>query len=396
MKKIYLKDGFIFEELGIKYYGPINGHDYNELLTYLNLAKKEDEPVLIHVITKKGYGYNYAMEDKEGIWHGIGPFDKETGKLLNSNNLPTWSEVISNNLIRLTKKNNNIMVITPAMTTGSKLVKYKEMYPDNFIDAGIAEEHALVLANGLSLEGIIPFVSIYSTFLQRGYDEVNHDIARMSSHVILLVDRCGIVGEDGDTHQGIYDISFLMSIPNMIITSPKDSIETADLMYTAYLQKSPFAIRYSKERLEYKEKEYRIIPIGSWEELSKGKDYVIISYGDFLNNSIEIKEKLKKYNINLGIINARYIKPIDNEMFRYLLDNYKKIYIYEESTQINSLGSYLVNIANQYNHKGEIKIFAIPDEFIPHGKKSEILKELKLDVNSIVNEIKGDKNKDDN
>ena len=396
IKKIYLKDGFIFEELGIKYYGPINGHDYHELLAYLELAKKEDEPVLIHVITKKGYGYKYAMEDKKGIWHGVGPFDIESGEMINKSNLPTWSEVISNNLIRLTSKYNDIMVITPAMMVGSKLSKYKELYPNNFIDAGIAEEHALVLGNGLSLTGVIPFISIYSTFLQRGYDEIIHDIARMNSHVILLIDRCGIVGEDGDTHQGIYDISFLMSIPNIIITTPKDSIEAANLMYTAYENKKPFCIRYSKERIDYEEKEHEIIPIGSWEEIVKGKEAVIISYGDFLNNCQIIRKNLKKENINLGIINARYIKPIDYDMYKKVLKKYKKIYIYEEVTKINSLGEYLVNIANDNHYQGDIKIFAIKDEFIPHGKKSDIIKLLQLDIDSITNKIKGEVNKNVN
>ena len=379
-KKLYLKEGFLFEELGLKYYGPINGHDYKEMLTYLEMAKKEKEPVIIHVITEKGKGYTPAENDKIGAWHGVSPFDKETGKFKSKNDgLVSWSEVISNHLIELTKNNKLINVITPAMTGGSKLLKYKELYPDNFIDAGIAEEHALVLANGMSIAGIIPFVSIYSTFLQRGYDQVIHDIARMNTHVIIGVDRCGIVGEDGETHQGIYDLTFLLPIPNLIIATPKDSIEAGNLLYTAINNKKPFAIRYSRDRLLYEKDEYKEIPIGSWSMLSKGKDAVLITYGYLLNNASIIKEKLKD-NIDLAIVNARYQKPIDENLFKELLKKYNNIFIYEEQTHINSLGSFLVNYANNEKYHGNIKVFAIPDKYVKEGSKAETLKSLELDA----------------
>ena len=387
-KKIYLKEGFLFEELGIKYYGPINGHDYKEMITYLELAKKETEPVIIHVITEKGKGYLPAENDNVGSWHGVGPFDKETGIIKKGNdNLITWSEVISNHLIELTKNNKDIVAITPAMAGGSKLLKYKELYPNNFYDVGIAEEHALILANGMSTQGLIPFVSIYSTFLQRGYDEVIHDIARMNTHVILGIDRCGIVGEDGETHQGIYDLTFLLPIPNLIISTPKDSIEAGNLLYTATLSKRPFAIRYSKDKLEYIKENYKIIPIGSWETIEEGKDAVLISYGQLLNNAIKIRNNLKNI-IDLSIVNARYQKPIDEKLFNKILTKYKNIFIYEEQTEINSLGSYLINYANKKEYKGNIKLFAIKDEYIHQGKKEEVLKVLNLDEISITNKIK--------
>ena len=388
IKKLYLKEGFLFEELGIKYYGPINGHDYKEMITYLELAKKETEPVIIHVITEKGKGYTPAENDIIGSWHGVGPFNKETGEIYKkSNNLITWSEIISNHLIELTSNNRDIVVITPAMAGGSKLLKYKELYPNNFYDVGIAEEHALILANGMSTQGLIPFVSIYSTFLQRGYDQVIHDIARMNTHVILGIDRCGIVGEDGETHQGIYDLTFLLPIPNLIISTPKDSIEAGNLLYTATLSKKPFAIRYSKDSLEYQKPNYKIIPIGSWEVLKEGKDAALITYGSLISKAINIKEKLKN-KIDLEIINARYQKPIDKKLFNKVLKEYKNIFIYEEQTEINSLGSYLINYANNNNYKGNIKLFAIKDEYIKQGKKDEVLKELSLDETSIINRIK--------
>ena len=386
-KTLYLNEGVLFEELGIKYYGPINGHDYKEMLTYLEIAKKESGPVLIHVITQKGKGYKYAEEDKNGKWHGTSAFDIETGEVIKKKtNLITWSEVISNHLINLTKENKELMVITPAMKSGSKLVKYSEMYPNNFIDVGIAEEHALVFANGLSQNGLIPFVSIYSTFLQRGYDEVLHDIARMNSHVILGIDRAGIVGEDGETHQGIYDLSFLLAIPNMVIATPKDSIEAGNLLYTAINTNRPFAIRYSKDSLEYKKSKYKRIGVGSWEELESGKDAVIISYGYMINNAYKVRELLSdKYDI--GIVNAIYQKPIDEYMFKCLLEKYNNIFIYEEMTKINSLGEYLINYANDSEYKENIKTFAIDDEFVMQGSKEEVIKKLGLDPESISKKI---------
>ena len=388
MKKLYLRDGFLFEELGIKYYGPINGHNYKEMIDYLNMAKKEDGPVLIHVITQKGKGYKYAENDTVGKWHGIAPFDIETGEVKKKNkDVVSWSEVISNHLINLTKKDNRIIVITPAMAGGSKLIKYSNEFKNNFIDVGIAEEHALVLANGISQCDLVPFVSIYSTFLQRGYDEVIHDIARMNSHVIIGVDRAGIVGEDGETHQGIYDLTFLLPIPNLIIATPKDSIEAGNLLYTATITERPFAIRYSRDSLEYKHESYKKITIGSWEELESGKDAVLITYGELINNAYEIKKSLKN-DIKLGIVNARFQKPIDEYMFKSILEKYKNIYIYEEQTYINSLGSYLVNYANDNNYKGNIKVFGIPDQYVLQGKKADVLKKLKLDSDSIVERIK--------
>ena len=388
LKKLYLKEGFVFEELGIKYYGPINGHDYKEMLTYLEMAKKEKEPVMIHVITEKGKGYAPAENDKIGLWHGVGPFEKTTGEFIKKDDgLVTWSEVISNHLIELTKQNKKINVITPAMAGGSKLLKYKELYPNNFIDAGIAEEHALVLANGMAVGGLVPFVSIYSTFLQRGYDEVIHDIARMNTHVILGIDRCGIVGEDGETHQGIYDLTFLMPIPNLIISTPKDSIEAGNLLYTAIKDNKPFAIRYSRDRLKYQKDTYKKIPIGSWEMLSDGQDACLITYGYLLNNANLIRDNLKE-TIDLAIVNARFQKPIDEKMFKSILKKYKNIFIYEEQTYINSLGSYLVNYANELNYQGKIVIFAIPDKYIKEGSKIETLKSLGLDAKTITKKIK--------
>lgn len=201
-KKLYLKEGYLFEEFNLKYYGPINGHDYKEMIKYLEIAKNENTSVILHVITEKGKGYKYAEDDKLGLWHGVGPFNIKTGEFIKKSDKISWSKVISKTLIRLTKKDKNIIVITPAMENGSCLTEYKHLFPNNYVDVGIAEEHSLVFANTLAISNKKPFVSIYSTFLQRGYDQLIHDIAKINKNVVIGIDRCGIIGEDGASHQG--------------------------------------------------------------------------------------------------------------------------------------------------------------------------------------------------
>ena len=385
-KKIYMKEGYLFEEFGFTYYGPINGHDYDEMISYLEMAKKSNRPVLLHVITEKGKGYKYAESDIEGIWHGISPFDKETGIIKSKNDgLISWSEVMSNHLIDIAKTNKDIIAITPAMANGSKLNKFKEIYKDRFIDVGIAEEHALVMANSMAIAGKKPFVSIYSTFLQRGYDQVFHDIARMDSNVVIGIDRAGIVGEDGETHQGLYDIAFLNHIPNMIIAAPKNSSEAKGILEFAFNSKHPFAIRYSKQRIEYNN-ESLVISDYSWEEIKKGSDAVIIPYGDFVNNAKIIVNNLKKDKLNIGIINARFIKPIDTSMLDKIIKAKKPIIVYEEACLIGSLGSMISSYIVNSNTK--IKCFGIKDTFVKQGKYDIIIKKLGLDVDTMTSNIK--------
>ena len=385
-KKIYMKEGYLFEEFGFTYYGPINGHDYDEMISYLEMAKKSNRPVLLHVITEKGKGYKYAESDIEGIWHGISPFDKETGIIKSKNDgLISWSEVMSNHLIDIAKTNKDIIAITPAMANGSKLNKFKEIYKDRFIDVGIAEEHALVMANSMAIAGKKPFVSIYSTFLQRGYDQVFHDIARMDSNVVIGIDRAGIVGEDGETHQGLYDIAFLNHIPNMIIAAPKNSSEAKGILEFSFNSKHPFAIRYSKQRIEYNN-ESLVISDYSWEEIKKGSDAVIITYGDFVNNAKIIANNLKKDKLNIGIINARFIKPIDTSMLDKIIKTKKPIIVYEEACLIGSLGSMISSYIVNSNTK--IKCFGIKDTFVKQGKYDIIIKKLGLDVDTMTSNIK--------
>ena len=389
LKKMYVQEGALFEEFGLDYYGPINGHDYDELETYLEIAKKADHPVLLHVITEKGKGYMHAENDKEGKWHGISAFDIETGKPISSNsNKISWSEVISKQLINLAKKDEDIIAITPAMANGAKLNNFKNTYPKRFIDVGIAEEHALVLANAMAIEGKKPFVSIYSTFLQRGYDQVQQDIARMNQPVVIGIDRAGIVGDDGETHQGIYDISFLQHIPNMVIMAPHNAEESNNLLYSAFELNKPVAIRYSREKIEYQETTPKKIKLGTWEIIEEGNDATLITYGDFIENAKVIRERLKKDKINISIVNARYIKPFDKTMFNEILNTNRPIFIYEEVSHIGSLGERLCAYAQNNNYQANIKCYAIDDKFIEQGNKNKVLEKLELDVDSIYEKIK--------
>ena len=392
LKKLYMKEGYLFEEFGLNYYGPINGHDFKELDKYLQMAKNETQPVLLHIITTKGKGYKYAQEDKIGLWHGVGPFDIETGKMLApKDDRISWSDAIAKHLINIAKKDKKIIAITPAMANGSKLNSFKEKYPKRFIDVGIAEEHALILANAFSLEGEKPFVSIYSTFLQRGYDEIQQDLARMQGNVVIGIDRAGIVGEDGETHQGIFDIAILNNIPNIIIMAPHDSKEAGDMLYTAFQTKGLVAIRYSKDKVKYDDAKYILQNIGEWKITNylekRTCDGYLISYGDFLNTALEIQEDLKTKNIYLQVINARYIKPMDIKILAMLVKQNKPVFVYEEVVSIGSLGSEIAKYLLEHNFNNIYENYTVPDEFIKQGKRAEIIKLLKLDKDSVSKKI---------
>lgn len=387
-KQIYLNKGTLFDDFGIEYYGPINGHDYKELIKYLNIAKNQNGPVILHVITQKGKGYSLAESDTVGKFHGISSFNIETGEIKKKEILPSFSEIISSKILEHLKRNKDIICITPGMSYGSKLDVIKEKFPNQFIDVGISEEHGLILANSLALSNKKPIVFIYSTFLQRGYDMIVHDIARMNTGVIFCIDRCGLIPGDGVSHQGVFDIPFMMSIPNMIISMPKDSNEANDLIYTGLNNDSPFAIRYPKINLKDTDKEGKLLDIGSWEIIKDGKDGTIITYGDFVNKSIDICNELIKNNIDLKIVNARFIKPYDKKMFESIVKENKKIFVYEESMKIGSLGNVLSMDIQKYDTKSKIEIFAVEDMFLTHGSRNDLLKLTKLDKDSIIKNIK--------
>lgn len=373
----------IFTNLDIDYLGPIDGHDIKQLIKAFKKAKSSKKSILIHVITKKGKGYLPA-EENSSAWHGVGNFDLESGSIKKAN-LTSISEVVSNTVYEFMKKDKDLITITPAMITGSKLEKIFKDFPNRSIDTGITESFATTLACAISINKKKVFLPIYSSFLQRAYDNINHDIARMNAHVVIGIDRAGLVGEDGDTHHGIFDISFLNSIPNIVICMGKDNEEIRNLLYTGfYKQTNPFCIRYERANLKYKKTKFKEIKVGTWEYLQKYDNCkkTIISYGTDVSKIYDIY-KGKKVNI----INARYIKPIDKNILKELIATKQKIYIYETSIKTNSLGTNILEYFNYKEATNKIKLTGIDNSYVKHGKVDLLKKQVKLDLDYITDDI---------
>lgn len=383
-----------FDAMGFKYFGPVDGHNLDDLIKNLNFAKKADKPVIVHVKTTKGKGFSYAEEDKLGTWHGIGKFNKETGEVAISQkeNTVSWSKLICNGLIELTKHDSRVAVITPAMINGSALNEYQQLYPDRLIDVGIAEEHAVTMAGGMATQGMKPFVSIYSTFFKRAFDQVHHDVARQELNVVFGVDRAGIVGADGETHQGLYDIPMLRPIPNMVMMMPKDANEAYDLLYTAYQINGPVAIRYPRGNIANVTPSYnswKQIPIGSWQILRTGTMAYVISMGPILEDLVELAEQLSQTEkLEVGVVNARFIKPLDYKLLDELAQCQVPLIVYEESAMIGGLGTAILEYYNETNQVVDVKRMGVPDLYVQHGSVPEVLEELHLSLQDIKEEIK--------
>lgn len=382
-----LIDAPLFQEFNLDYLGPVDGHNIPALIKVFEAAKEHDGPIVVHVRTKKGKGYRYAEQDKIGQWHGVSPFNIQTGQPLMKLpiNEKTWSNIISDGLIELAKKNKDVVAITPAMAQGSKLLKFAKLFPDRFFDCGIAEEHAITMAGAMSLGGLRPFVSIYSSFLQRAYDQMNHDLGRMDLPVVIGIDRAGLVGDDGETHQGVFDISFLRSIPNLILSQPKDAQEAYDLLYTAFAAKHPFCIRYPRGQTAVTDKiDFHLISIGSWERFDIGSDpkAIIISYGPDVDRIIHT---IRENNLSMIVVNARFFKPIDQEMCKELFNLDLPIYVYETDVKIGGLSSAVLEYQNEIeNH---IHILGIDDHYVQHGSIRSLRKKEHIDLESLFREI---------
>ncbi|WEG14322.1 1-deoxy-D-xylulose-5-phosphate synthase [Pullulanibacillus sp. KACC 23026] len=390
--KYLVVSGIFFEELGITYLGPVDGHNLDNLIENLNYAKKTKGPVLVHVLTQKGKGYYPAESDAVGTWHGTGPYKIESGDLIKPVDAPpSYSKVVGDTLTRLGKEEERLVVITPAMKVGSKLESFASQFPNRFFDVGIAEQHAATMAAGLATQGMKPVLSIYSTFMQRAYDQLIHDICRQNLNVVIAVDRSGLVGADGETHQGVFDVAFLRSIPNIKILMGKDENELQHLIYTALKQDGPVAVRLPRGNgvgVEM-DKDLKLLPIGKWEVLKEGKDAVILSYGPSLENALEAHEQLLKKGISVEVINARSIKPMDEEMLKILAKRHLPIVIFEEAVEKGSFGSGVLEFYSQHGeHHVEIEIMGIPDRFIEHGSVSKLLQEIHLTTEDLVEKIK--------
>lgn len=382
-----LIDAPLFQEFNLDYLGPVDGHNIPALIKVFEAAKEHDGPIVVHVRTKKGKGYRHAEQDKIGQWHGVSPFNIQTGQPLMKLpiNEKTWSNIISDGLIELAKKNKDVVAITPAMAQGSKLLKFAKLFPDRFFDCGIAEEHAITMAGAMSLGGLRPFVSIYSSFLQRAYDQMNHDLGRMDLPVVIGIDRAGLVGDDGETHQGVFDISFLRSIPNLILSQPKDAQEAYDLLYTAFATKHPFCIRYPRGQTAVTDKiDFHLISIGSWKRFDIGSDpkAIIISYGPDVDRIIHT---IHENNLSMIVVNARFFKPIDQEMCKELFNLDLPIYVYETDVKIGGLSSAVLEYQNEIeNH---IHILGIDDHYVQHGSIRSLRKKEHIDLESLFREI---------
>ncbi|MBS4217201.1 1-deoxy-D-xylulose-5-phosphate synthase [Bacillus sp. FJAT-49711] len=381
--KYLLVSGVFFEELGFTYFGPIDGHDFNDLFENFQYAKKTEGPVLLHVITKKGKGYSPAEDDRIGTWHGIGQYKIETGDVIKSvNSAPSWSSLVSETVRKLAREDKRIVAVTPAMPVGSKLEKFAEEFPDRFFDVGIAEQHATTMAAGLATQKMKPFLAIYSTFLQRAYDQLLHDICRQKLNVFIGVDRAGLVGADGETHQGVFDVSFLRHLPNMVVMMPKDENEGQHMVYTAVkYDDGPIAMRFPRGNgygvpMDSKLKE---IPIGTWEVLRKGKDATILTFGTTIPMAMEAALKLENLGVSVQVVNARFIKPLDEKMLYQILKTGMPVLTIEEAILQGGFGSAVLEYAHdQEFHHAIIDRIGIPDKFIEHGNVSELLSEIGL------------------
>lgn len=379
--------GGIFQDFNLDYIGPVDGHNMSELIKVLKTAKEHTGPIVVHVLTKKGKGYSFAEQDNVGKWHGVSPFDISTGRSLSK--LPkdelTWSEVISKTLIDLASKDPNIVAITPAMAQGSKLLDFAKLYPKRFFDCGIAEQHAITLACGMAAGGLSPFVSVYSSFLQRAYDQVNHDMARMNLPVVIGIDRAGLVGDDGETHQGVFDISMLRSVPNLILSQPHDAIEAQNLLYTAFQSKRPFCIRYPRGNVHYeKVQDYKMIPIGSWEKYIIGENpkHIVITYGHDVDHVIHTA---KENNVSLIVVNARFFKPIDTCLLDELLNMNLPIHVYETDVKIGGLSDAILEYMNE--KKAYIHPMGIGDHYVCHGSIRTLRIQEHIDTQSLFKEL---------
>lgn len=391
--KYLVVSGMFFEEMGFTYLGPIDGHDLEELEDNLRYAKKTKGPVLLHVVTKKGKGFLPAEQDTIGTWHGTGPYKMETGDLVKSSSkAPSWSGLVAETVRKLARTDERIVAITPAMPVGSKLEGFASEFPERMFDVGIAEQHATTMAAGLATQDMKPFLAIYSTFLQRAYDQVVHDICRQNLNVFIGIDRSGLVGADGETHQGVFDIAFLRHLPNMVIMMPKDENEGQHMVKTAIdYNGGPIALRYPRGNGlgVPMDEELKALPIGSWEVLQEGTDAVILTFGTTIPMALHAAEQLLEQGISAQVVNARFIKPMDEAMLHSIFKREIPVVTIEEAVLQGGFGSAVLEFAQENSyHETVIDRLGIPDYFIEHGDVSELMDEIHLNSDEIVRVVK--------
>ncbi|WP_031514849.1 1-deoxy-D-xylulose-5-phosphate synthase [Desulfofalx alkaliphila] len=380
--------GMLFEELGFTYLGPIDGHNIEDITDVLKQAKGVGGPVLVHVVTTKGKGYLPAEQNPDKF-HGVGPFDRVSGEVIKKNGAPTYTSVFSDTLVKLAAENDNILAITAAMASGTGLSQFSHLYPQRFFDVGIAEQHAVTMAAGMANRGYKPVVAIYSTFMQRAYDQVMHDVCLQNLPVVFAIDRAGIVGDDGATHQGVFDIAFLRSIPNLTIMAPKDENELQHMIKTAIEHEAPCAIRYPRGAGVgcQMDPDPMVLPVGRCEVLRQGKDITLIAVSNMVAVAEQASRELGKLGVQATVINVRFIKPLDEECIMHHVTQTRRLITIEEHVLAGGLGSSILELLEQRGvHDIKVKRLGIPDEFVEHARPSIMHEKYGLTVDNLVNQ----------
>lgn len=368
--------GMLFEDMGLTYLGPVDGHNIPQLIKTFQEAKRFEGPILVHVLTQKGRGYEPAMRHS-ARFHGAGPFDVKTGLPVGKSN-PTYTDVFSTVMRKMGDRRKDVAAVTAAMMTGVGLKRFSNMFPDRCFDVGIAEEHAVTFAAALSLGGITPVVAIYSSFLQRAYDQIMHDVCMQNLHVVFAIDRAGLVGYDGETHHGIFDLSYLGSMPNMTILAPKNLWELSDMIKFAVDYDGPIAVRYPRGEAYTGLKEFRApICLGKSEVIHEGSRVALLAVGSMVKMAEEVQKQLKeRMDMDAALVNARFVKPIDEELLRSFADTYELVVTLEENVKDGGFGERVLAFAEEEDLPFGVEIIALPDRFIPHGSVSYQMKQV--------------------
>ncbi len=379
--------GMFFEDMGLTYLGPVDGHDVSAMVRVINEAKKCKKAVLVHVMTNKGKGYEPA-ERHPARFHGAEPFDIATGLPKNKKLKANYTDVFSTVMIKLGQRNEDVVAITAAMPDGTGLKRFQNMYPDRFFDVGIAEQHAVTFAAGLAAGGLTPVVAVYSSFLQRAYDQILHDVCIQNLPVVFAIDRAGIVGSDGETHQGIFDLSYLSSIPNMHIMAPKNKWELSDMMKFAVKFGAPIAVRYPRgEAYDGLEEHREPIVYGKSEMIFEEKDIALMAVGSMVKTAVEVREKLKEKGYNVTLVNGRFVKPIDTDMIEKLSENHTLLVTMEENVESGGFGEKVRSYVDERKFTMGVVNICVPDEYVEHGNVELLRKEIGIDSGSIVAKI---------
>ena len=385
--KAFFTPGMLFEALKFTYLGPVNGHRLDHLVETFNNVKNLKGPILVHVLTTKGKGYEPAETDPTGF-HGLGKFDPDTGEPKKSvSEVPTYTEVFGDTLVRLARQDPKIVAITAAMPDGTGLVDFRQEFPTRFFDVGICEQHAVTFAGGLAVEGMRPVAAIYSTFLQRAYDQVLHDVCLQNLPVVFALDRAGIVGEDGETHQGLFDLSYLRHLPNLVLMAPKDENELRDMLFTAVEHPGPVALRYPRGRglgVAFSSTLSKV-PIGKAEVLREGQDLLILALGASVYPALEAARELEKQGFSATVVNARFVKPLDEPLILSLAAQHGRVLTVEENVVAGGFGSAVLELLADHDLFGvTVKRLGIPDIFVEHGTQDILRKKYGLDAAGIL------------